>query len=368
MKINKTKIIALIAIICIIILAIVIGIVIANSSKSNSGEVSSLPEQENNVDKVQVNIANENNKINVVDINSKSRPYAMVVNNTPVAVKVQEGLNKAYLVYEIPTEGYTSRLLALYKDVEEDLVVGTIRSARHNFVDFALESDAIFCCYGWSHYAEDDIKAGSIDYFQGLFGGPFYRNNPESLAVEHTAYTSMNKIKQAVSEKGFRTTTDNSILLNYNSEDVTLSETASPQTANTVTIPYGAATQTETFKYDKNTKMYTRYADGKECKDHKTQESVTTKNIIVQKINYEMCDDNYYWNLHTTGSGEGYYITNGYAVPITWSKSSRSSKTKYTYKQGTKIDGKDVGGKEIEVNDGRTWIAVQTNKQKLTIE
>ena len=81
-----------------------------------------------------------------------------------------------------------------------------------------------------------------------------------------------------------------------------------------------------------------------------------------------MCADNYYWDLHTIGSGEGYYITNGYAIPIKWSKSSRSAKTKYTYKSGTVIDGQDVGGQEISVSDGRTWIEVQTTKQKTTIE
>ena len=80
----------------------------------------------------------DDGKVDIIDINSNSRPYAVTVNNTAVAVKVQEGLNKAYLVYEIPTEGNTSRLLALYKDIEEDLVIGTIRSARHNFIYFAL--------------------------------------------------------------------------------------------------------------------------------------------------------------------------------------------------------------------------------------
>ena len=76
-----------------------------------------------------------------------------------------------------------------------------------------------------------------------------------------------------------------------------------------------------------------------------------------------MCDDNYYWDLDTIGSGDGYYITNGYAVPIKWNKSSRSAKTKYTYAKGTVIDGQDVGGQEITVSDGRTWIEVQTIKQ-----
>lgn len=355
---KKTLIIILISIILISL-----GILVDKTTSANK-KITSSEELTENVQQPDV----EQEKVDIIDINSKSRPYAVSVNNTAVAVKVQEGLNKAYLVYEIPTEGNTSRLLALYKDIEEDLVIGTIRSARHNFVDFALESDAIFCCFGWSHYAEDDLKSGSIDYLQGLYGGPYYRKNPENLASEHTAYTSISKLNSAVKSKGFRTTSNDTILLNYNVSDVDLSVANETKVANTVTIPYGYAPQISSFKYNEETKMYTRYENGNECKDHNTKEAVTTKNIIVQKINYKMCDDNYYWNLETTGTGEGYYITNGYAVPIIWSKSNRSSKTKYTYEIGVILNGQDVSGQEISVSDGRTWIEIQTNSQKLTIE
>lgn len=354
---NKTKII--IAIIVVAIILAVVGIVIAISTNSSN---LANEENKNNV----TNNEQPKKEIDIVNVNSKTRPYALVVNNTPVAVKVQEGLNKAYMIYQIPTEGQTSRLVALYKDADEDLAVGTIRSLRHNMIDFALESDAIIVHFGESVYAENDVKNGLIDNFNGMYGGPFYRNNPEKLDSEHTAYTSMKKIKDAVNKKKYRTTSDNSILLNYNPEDTELSSASNVKVAKSVHVPYGGSSST--FKYDESTKMYTRYADGNKCVDHKTKEDVTTKNIIVQKIEYTMCDDNYCWDLKTIGSGEGYFITNGYAVPISWSKDSRTSKTKYTYKQGTTIDGKDVGGKEIEVSDGRTWITVQTTKQKLTIE
>ena len=362
---NKNKLIIIIVSI-IAALAIITGIIVFAVSKSNNNnnenELLNVDEQNN----LEVNLDGE--KVDIIDINSKTRPYAIAVNNTAVAVKVQEGLNKAYLVYEIPTEGNTSRVLALYKDIAEDLVVGTIRSARHNFVDYALESDAIFVCFGWSHYAEDDMKKGSIDYIQGLYGGPFWRNNPENLASEHTAYTSTAKLDKTVKSKGFKTTSNNTILLNYNVSDVDLSSATSVKKANTVTIPYGSSYYKSSFKYDAETKMYTRYQAGDKCVDYKTKETITTKNIIVQKLNYKMCDDNYYWDLDTVGSGDGYYITNGYAVPIKWSKSSRSAKTKYTYKSGTVIDGQDMGGQEISVSDGRTWIEVQTTKQKTIIE
>ena len=211
----------------IVLLVIILalgGVLIYKYFSSNTDEhISATTEEQENIEPI------IEEKVDIIDINSKSRPYAVSVNNTPVAVKVQEGLNKAYLVYEIPTEGNTSRLLAFYKDIEEDLVIGTIRSARHDFVDYALESDAIFCCFGWSIYAEQDMKSGSIDYLQGLFGYPYYRKNPEKLASEHTAYTSVDKIKDAVKKKGFKTTSEDTILLNYNVSDVDLSVAAEPK-------------------------------------------------------------------------------------------------------------------------------------------
>ena len=240
----------------------------------------------------------------------------------------------------------------------EDLTIGTIRSSRHNFIDYALESDAIYVHYGWSHYAEDDEKSGSINYINGLFDKPFWRNNPENLASEHTAFTSTDKIKQTVNDKKFKTESDKTILLNYNPEDVDLSNNSEAQEANKVIIPYGANPNVTTFVYDANNKMYNRQENGINCIDYNTKEQVNTKNIIVQKIDYSMCSDNYYWNLKTVGSGTGYFITNGYAVPITWKKDSRAGKTKYYYKDG----------KEVEVSDGRTYIEIQTNSQKLTVE
>ena len=180
-------------IVLLVIVILVLGGLILHKylSEDNNEEISTIIDEPEKIEPI------IEEKVDIIDINSNSRPYAVSINNTPVAVKVQEGLNKAYLVYEIPTEGNTSRLLAFYKDIEEDLVVGTIRSARHNFIDYALESDAIFCCFGWSHYAEWDMKSGSIDYLQGLYGYPYYRKNPEKLASEHTAYTSMDKLKDA---------------------------------------------------------------------------------------------------------------------------------------------------------------------------
>lgn len=351
-KMNMKKLLIFISVLIVLIIVVLLLVL----KPKNNNKQSKSKKDNKTVEKKPV-VPKE--KVDIIDINSKSRPFAVVVNNTPVAVKVQEGLNKAYIVYEIPTEGSTSRLIALFKDVNEDVTIGTIRSVRHNFIDYALESDAILVGYGYSHYAEDQLnRQHVIDYMNGMIHSkPFWRSNPEHLASEHTAYTSINKISDfAFNDKKYKKESDNTILLNYNVGEVDLSKQTDAKTANTVTLPYGSVTTK--FTYNPETKMYTRNVNGKETVDHKTKEPFTTKNIIVQKITFGMMDNNYYWDLHTIGSGEGYFITNGYAVPIKWSKSSRSAKTKYTY----------LDGKEIEVSDGRTYIEVQVTSRSTTIE
>ena len=131
-------------------------------------------------------------KVKIIDYESNTRPYAVVINNFPSAVKVQSGLNDAYIVYEFPIEGGITRSLALYKD-KTDVKIGTVRSARHDYLDYVLENDAIFVHFGWSHTAQEDIFKLGIDYIDGNTRdyNAFWRENPESIATEHTVYTNL---------------------------------------------------------------------------------------------------------------------------------------------------------------------------------
>ena len=52
--------------------------------------------------------------------------------------------------------------------------------------------------------------------------------------------------------------------------------------------------------------------------------------------------------LNNIGTGKGYYITDGYSIPITWTKTSRNEQTVY----------KKLNGEEITVNDGNTFIQI----------
>ena len=274
-KLNKKNILIAAGILLLIILLTIFLV-----SKTKHKKKTEPKSNNNQVEKTE----EPKEKIDVIDVNSKTRPFAVVINNTPIAVKVQTGLNKAYVVYEFPTEGATSRLMALYKDIDEDLKLGTIRSARHNFIDYAFESDAIFVAYGYSHYAEDELnKEKIIDHINGMIHPPFWRNNPEKLASEHTAYTSIGKLKDfAYNTKKFNkesTDAKNTVLLNYNVGDVDLSKKDNVMDANNIKIVYGNIVTK--FKYNDETKMYTRIVNDKVATDHENGEEYYSSKINI---------------------------------------------------------------------------------------
>ncbi|GAE88176.1 DUF3048 C-terminal domain-containing protein [Acetivibrio straminisolvens] len=114
------------------------------------------------------------------------------------------------------------------------------------------------------------------------------------------------------------------------------------------------------YEYDADKKLYFRFRNGKPHIERQTEEQLTTKNIIIQKVkNYDIKGDQYgRQEVNTVGSGEGYYITNGKCIEITWSKSSRTERTKYL----------DSEGKEIVLNPGQTWIQIFPVSGKIEIE
>lgn len=299
-------------------------------------------------------------EITVIDINSKSRPIAVMINNHPSARKVHTGLQEAYITYEIIVEGGYSRYMALYKDVNLDKI-GSIRSSRHYFLDYVLENDAIYVHWGWSPEAESDIEEYGISNINGLTQEQYYffRDNNLNVGYEHRGFTKSELIADAIEDMNYNTTTGKNNLLDYSVDNIDLSKMEGAIPATEVYIPYSGTTETE-YKYDVDNKVYLRYVNDVAHTDYVSKKQYTVKNIITYQVSNSTLtgDVKGRQDIDNIGSGEGYYITNGYAVPIKWSKKSRTAQTVYTYTDGT----------EIKVNDGNTYIQIQPKSQKLTIE
>jgi len=293
-------------------------------------------------------------KLQIFDEDSKSRPIAIMINNHHNAWP-QSGLQDAYLVYEIMTEGGITRMLALFKDADT-AKIGAIRSSRHYFLDYAMENDAIYTHFGWSPQAQSDIKSLGINNINGLYDSGFWRDTSLNRDYEHTAFTSIEKLKETATKKGYRMESDKDTLLNYSVDEINLNDMDKAMIANNVEIVYSNY-QTSSYEYDETSKVYKRSMSGIKNTDLVTGKQYTVKNIITYQVkNYSM--DSYgRQDLENIGKGEGYYITNGYAVPITWEKKTRSGQTVYRH----------LDGSEIKVNDGNTYIQIQPVGQNLKI-
>lgn len=305
-------------------------------------------------------VKEEVKKIKIVDEDSNSRNIAVMYNNISTVWGYQSGLQDAYLVYEIIVEGGYTRLMAIFKDATTERI-GSVRSSRPYYLDYALENDANYIHFGGSTQAYSDIKSLGINNIDGMtYAAGFWRDKTLGLASEHTAFTSMEKIQKGLEKYGYRTTTKVSLLLNYSVEEIDVSGMSGAIKADSVYIDYSNSRST-TFEYDSSSKVYLRSQGTSKATykhtDYVTKQQYTAKNIITYQVpNYSV--DNYGRQaINNIGGGSGYYITNGYAVPITWEKSSRASQTIYRY----------LNGQEIDVNDGNTYIQIQPKNRTLTI-
>lgn len=296
-------------------------------------------------------------KVQIVDENSTSRPYAIMINNINVARPLQSGLQDAYIVYEIIVEGGITRYMALFLDQSTERI-GSIRSSRHYFLDYAMENDAIYVHHGQSPQAQSDFSKYNIDRIVADNSTTGWRDRTLNVSSEHTLFTNIEKLN--TKKNNFRAKRNKDLLLKYSADSLNLSTYDGAVVANNITIVYSNYTK-DYYEYDSVNKVYKRFVNGTAHTDYVTKNQYTVKNIITYKIeNYNLNDGSGKGrqDIKNIGSGEGYYISEGYAVPITWEKKSREAQTVYKYKDG----------KQLVVNDGNTFIQIQPVNQTLTIE
>lgn len=283
------------------------------------------------------------------------RPIAVMIDNHNLAWP-QAGLNQSYLVYEAIVEGGETRLMALFKGVTIDKI-GPVRSARHYFIDYVMENDAIYTHFGWSPQAQSDIAKYNINNINGITesSSTFWRVKDKSSP--HNAVTSTEALLKVAKAKGYKTTSNKESVLNYVTDEVKLED---GQGATSITIPHSTL-QTVKYEYDEQNQVYKRYARNKAQTDWDTGNAITTKNIIItfcDNYTLEDSENKGRQGLRNIGTFNGYYITNGKAIKIKCIKEARNLQTRY----------EDLEGNEIKVNDGNTWINICPTNAKVEIE
>lgn len=279
----------------------------------------------------------------MVDVEKANRrPLAIMMSNDKEALP-QYGINRAGVVYEAPVEGAMNRYMAIIEDYDDLDRIGSVRSCRTYYTYFAREFDAIYAHFGQSTFAVPYLEnVDNINGTEGVGGNAFYRSNDKKSP--HNAYASASKIKSTIEKLKYRTEYSDSYEGHFKFANGTSQVNLDGQDANKVVIGYSF--NNPWFEYNEEDGLYYRYQYDAPHKGNEGQ--IAVKNIIIQYAEWGYYATTQYLNINVHTGREGYYITNGKAIPITWKKDGEFGVTHYY----------DLEGNEITLNKGKTWICV----------
>ncbi len=277
------------------------------------------------------------------------RPYAVMINNIKVA-SPQSGLSAADILYEVLVEYGITRFMAVFEaqDALADTTkrIGSVRSARHYYVNLANECDAIYVHFGGTTFAYDKIKSTNTADVDGIMGGLAGRafTRDEKIQAPHNVFLNFSVMLNDVFKSSLRSEWEREKFFSFYEEDTTPDN---GQKADKVTIQFSQSVRPY-LVYNKESGEYTRYQFGVLHTDPNNDQPLTFKNIIVQYAKHAPKSNEYITIELDDAEGDGYYITNGVAIPIVWKRNETPNECHYY----------DLEGNELSINVGKTYIAI----------
>ena len=290
-----------------------------------------------------------------------TRPIAIMMPTDKIA-QPSYGISNADILYEIMEEGDISRQMAVINNWTGLSKIGNVRSCRAYYIPEATEWDSILVHFGGVCYMKDRITAPDINNISGTnqYGvgggapgaGAFFRTADRK--APHNAYTSATGIINACAQLGYSTGLRPEF---YNVKHFTFSNGvntleqygAAAATANAINLSKVFPYTKSAFTYNPADGMYYKTIHGKAQTDGLNNQQLKFANVIVQNTKWVKLDAKgylYFQNIDTTE--DGYYFTKGKCIHVTWKKMGDYTPTVYY----------DDFGNEIQLNEGKTYIAV----------
>ncbi len=273
-----------------------------------------------------------------------ARPYATVINNIYEAQPLH-GVGQADILYEITAEGGGSitRMLAIFSDISQVEKLGSIRSSRTYLIDISKAYDALFVHSGGSDYAYSKLRSEGINNLDGLYASTkyFYRDQDRlsaGYALEHTLFSSGDRIIELTKEKGYTTTYEELVDFGLQFDE---EAAVSGESARTIKAYFFSKGGKGTFfEYDSELGTYSavQHFYGKydrDLKDANSDETLEFKNVFF--LYSVTTSDGYRMFAQLTGEGTGYYALDGQIVPIRWSRATEEDPFVYTLEDGTPL-------------------------------
>src|SRR3989338_161616 len=128
--------------------------------------------------------------------NALRRPVAVMFSGDTVA-RPLSGIGEADMVFEMPViTGSITRFMGVFI-CRDPIEMGSVRSARHDFIPLARSLDALYAHWGGSHFALDLLKKGSIDNIDAITNPVNAYWRKEGAVAPHNGFTSMSRLLKA---------------------------------------------------------------------------------------------------------------------------------------------------------------------------
>ena len=285
------------------------------------------------------------------------RPVAVMVNNIEPAMP-QYGIEQADIIFEIPVEADLTRFMALYGDYTQVPDICPIRSCRLYFPTFAMGYDAVYVHWGMSSDITKNVDGLGVDRIDGMSEsyGLFGRDQSRldsGYSLEHTGMLYGTKLAPVL-EENFRTDLEEdykTTAFKFNKKE----KSSEGEDCTVVDINFG--NQGSTFIYDEINKVYLKQINENNQIDAKTGNQLAFKNVIVMETEIGIASNGVHKDVNCKGGEDSvaYYISNGKVQEIHWEKENGDAKSRLVFF--------DDNGKEIKVNKGKTYIAVNYANQ-----
>ncbi|MBI4709307.1 MAG: DUF3048 domain-containing protein [Candidatus Portnoybacteria bacterium] len=282
--------------------------------------------------------------------NANRRPLAIMLSSDAEA-RPLAGISQADLVFEMPVvEGGITRLMAVFVCNSPEKI-GSVRSARHDFIPLALGLDAIYAHWGGSHFALEKLKTGIMDNIDALPNpyNAFYRQS--GIAAPHNGFTSAKRLLDTAGKLGYQLTSE---LVGY--QHLLKSEIASQEKEKKILkIKYPGAFGVS-YQYDPETNSYFRFRNNLKEIDKNNNSQVEAKNIVIMRAQSRQLEDQYN-DVQIEGNGDAEFYLNGQVIKGRWEKDSKSQKSKLFF-----YDEQD---QEIKFVPGQIWVQIADPTQEV---
>ena len=293
------------------------------------------------------------------------RPIAVMVDNE-ITAQPHFGINNADIVFEMVNStknDRVTRLMAVVKDWKDTKQLGNVRSARTTNCILAAEFNAVLCHDGGPYPIpefSDFMNSAEVDHLSGVFS-----RIENGKAREFTEYVTASDLAKFITNSSDISETYNQYYTGGHFQFVE----SDPISLNNYAFTFDAVSKASLpfyhnkseLKYNSATGKYDYYVYNSAHLDGATNEQLSFDNVIILCADIHEYGEGYLRYYLEGKTNVGYYLNNGTAVTLIWSKGEKLTDN---------IKMVDADGNQIVLQAGKTYIGIVPSDSwaEITIE